>query len=48
MIAIPLWIPQSAMLLGLVILSIALVDELVSLFRGRTPSYAAKRREDEP
>ncbi len=48
MIAVPLWIPQSAMLLGLVILSIALIDELVGLFRGSKPSYAANRREDEP
>ncbi|PIE64371.1 MAG: C4-dicarboxylate ABC transporter permease [Desulfobacterales bacterium] len=40
MIAVPLWIPQSAMLLGLVILSISLVDDLVTLFKGGTISYS--------
>jgi TRAP-type C4-dicarboxylate transport system permease small subunit len=39
MIAVPLWIPQSAMLLGLAILSIALVDELICTLLGKTPSY---------
>lgn len=37
MIAIPLWIPQTFMLIGLLILSIALIDELLTLVRGRTP-----------
>lgn len=40
MVAVPIWIPQTAMLLGLVILSIALVDELLRTLRGRNPSYA--------
>lgn len=40
MIAVPLWIPQTAMLAGLIILSIALIDELVGLIIGKTPSYA--------
>lgn len=39
MVAVPLWIPQSAMLLGLAVLSLALLDELVRIFRGRIPSY---------
>lgn len=39
MIAVPLWIPQTAMLIGLAILSLALIDQLVSLFRGRQPTY---------
>ncbi|MGB3211187.1 MAG: TRAP transporter small permease [Desulforhopalus sp.] len=42
MIAVPIWIPQTAMLLGLVILSVALVDELVNVLSGNTPSYAEK------
>ena len=42
MIAVPIWIPQLFMLLGLVILTIALLDELVTVLRGRTPSYLAK------
>jgi TRAP-type C4-dicarboxylate transport system permease small subunit len=39
-VPVPLWIPQSAMALGLAVLAIALVDELVSLLRGGTPRYA--------
>lgn len=39
MIAVPIWIPQAAMLIGLLILSIALVDELITLLRGGTASY---------
>lgn len=39
MVAVPIWIPQSAMLLGLVILSIALLDELFCSLAGNTPSY---------
>jgi len=42
MIAVPIWIPQTAMLTGLLILSIALVDELFSLLSGGEPSYAGK------
>jgi len=42
MIAVPIWIPQMAMLIGLVILSIALIDELVGLFSGRSLSYTGK------
>ncbi len=39
MVAVPIWIPQAAMLLGLIILSIALLDELTAALRGRTPCY---------
>lgn len=39
MVAVPLWIPQSGMLLGLLVLSIALIDEFVRVLRGRVPSY---------
>ena len=39
MIAVPLWIPQSGMLLGLAILSLALIDDLVCYLMGRQPSY---------
>ena len=42
MIAVPIWIPQMAMLTGLVILSIALIDELTRIFSGRAPSYTGK------
>ena len=39
MVPLPIWIPQSAMVLGLVVLTIALVDEFVALLRGEKPSY---------
>ncbi len=54
MIAVPIWIPQSTMLLGLVVLSIALLDEFVCALRGRPPSYAGAgenllaKTDDEP
>ncbi len=41
-IAVPIWIPQSSMVLGLAILSIALLDDLVALLRGNHPSYFDK------
>lgn len=40
MIAVPIWIPQSAMLIGLLVLSIALIDELISVILGNQPGYA--------
>ncbi len=39
LVAVPLWIPQSGMALGLAIMSIALFEDLVSLLAGGTPSY---------
>ncbi len=42
MIAVPIWIPQTALLLGLIVLSIALMDELVTVLRGNVPSYVEK------
>jgi len=44
-IAVPLWIPQTAMFVGLVILSIALIDEFIGLLRGKSPSYASTEAE---
>ena len=41
MVAVPLWIPQAAMLLGLAVLTVALGDELVRVLRGKPPVYAA-------
>ena len=40
MIAVPIWIPQSSMLIGLIVLSIALIDELISVIRGNQPRHA--------
>lgn len=39
MISVPIWIPQSGMALGLIILTIALVDEVVTVLKGETPAY---------
>ncbi len=45
MIAVPIWIPQAAMLFGLVILCVALFDELVAVMRGHSACYAGKGEE---
>lgn len=52
-IAVPLWIPQIGMALGLVILIIALLDDLVAVLGSRDPSYRkveeeAARQVDRP
>ena len=39
LVPIPLWIPQSAMALGLAVLLLAMVDDLVAVLRGGQPSY---------
>ena len=39
MIPVPLWMPQSFMALGLIMLTIALVDDLVHVLGGKKPSY---------
>lgn len=39
-IAVPLWIPQGAMIVGLAVLTIALTDELIAVLRGEEPVYA--------
>lgn len=41
LLAIPFWIPRSAMAVGSLILTIALIDEFVSVALGKTPSYVA-------
>jgi TRAP-type C4-dicarboxylate transport system permease small subunit len=38
-ISIPLWIPQIALVLGLGLLAVALLDELVHVLKGNRPSY---------
>ncbi len=42
MIAVPIWIPQCGMLFGLIVLAIALADEMVTVLAGRIPSYEEK------
>lgn len=39
LIKIPIWIPQSSVVLGSLIFMIAVLDELVSVVRGGKPSY---------
>lgn len=39
LLAIPFWIPRSAMAIGSLILLIALIDEIVCVTLGKTPSY---------
>lgn len=41
LLAVPIWIPQSVMLAGLAILTVAFVDDLVLLLRGRVPGFSA-------
>jgi len=39
LVAVPLWLPQSGMALGLGIMTIAMLDDLVIIFARGTPSY---------
>ena len=41
LMAVPFWIPRLGMALGLVLLTIALIDEFVAVMRGQAPSYEA-------
>jgi TRAP-type C4-dicarboxylate transport system permease small subunit len=47
LVPIKLWIPQSAMAIGLWILLLALVDDLVVTVRGGVPSYAVPHARDD-
>ncbi|MDA3888118.1 MAG: TRAP transporter small permease [Allgaiera sp.] len=42
MVAVPIWIPQTPLALGLTILTIALVDDLVQVLLGHAPSFEGK------
>jgi len=46
-VAVPLWLPQSALALGLVVLTISLTDDLVAVLRGQPASYQ-QRADDGP
>ncbi|SLN24509.1 TRAP transporter small permease [Oceanibacterium hippocampi] len=39
MVAIPIWIPQLPMALGVIVLTISLTDEFLRVLRGLPPSY---------
>jgi TRAP-type C4-dicarboxylate transport system permease small subunit len=45
LIKIPIWIPQSSLVLGMLILLIAVSDELVTVLRGGRPAYRAAEDE---
>ncbi len=45
LVAVPLWLPQSGMALGLAIMAIALADDLITVLARGTPSYLAAERE---
>lgn len=45
LIATPLWIPQSAIFLGLLLITIAMIDELVRTARGGLPSYVDQEQD---
>ena len=45
-LAIPLWIPQSVMAVGAIVLCLAFVDDLVGVLRGAAPSYDTVRAGD--
>jgi len=42
MVSLPLWIPQLPVAIGLAVLSLALLDELIAILRGRTPAWDGK------
>lgn len=44
-LAIPLWIPQLGYCTGLVVLAVALADEIVNVARGNRPSYEKEKAE---
>ena len=41
----PMWIPQSTFALGIIILFIAIADELVLVIRRQTPTYVLAEEE---
>ena len=47
-LAIPVWIPQLGFAAGLVILSIALIDEMINVIKGNRPSYERGRPDETP
>lgn len=48
LVPIKLWMPQSALLIGLAVLLLAMVEDLVALLAGREPSFAANQSADQP
>lgn len=44
-IVVPIWIPKAVMAVGLVVFTVALIDELVTALRGHDPAFRAAERE---
>ena len=44
LVSVPLWLPQSGMALGLLIMTIALVEDLLTVLASGTPSYLVAER----
>ena len=44
LVAVPLWLPQGGMALGLAIMAIALLDDLIVVCAGGAPSYLVAER----
>lgn len=47
-LAVPLWIPQSGMAIGLAILLVSVVDEIIRVARGQRPSYEKVSLDESP
>ena len=47
-LAVPMWIPQLGYSGGLVILSIALIDEMVNVLRGNRPTLREGQPDESP
>lgn len=45
MLPLPMWIPQSSFALGVIVLFVAIVDELVLVIAKRTPTYVLAEQE---
>ena len=45
LVAVPLWIPQGGMAIGLIVMTIALFDDLLTLLARGTPSYILAAQE---
>jgi TRAP-type C4-dicarboxylate transport system permease small subunit len=41
MIPVPLWLPQTAMAVGVALLEVAIIEQLVLVLRGKDPTYRA-------
>ena len=48
LINIPLWIPQISIPIGAIVLTIAILDDLLSLIFGKSPSYVLAAENEDP